>query len=74
MGLLVNACVVATTQVFLPVDIIGRDLDTLNSIRNEDACDSRIKVKNNVRRLVNFCLQNLMESYSLLGKFDIISC
>lgn len=43
-GVLVNArvvsmqsrIVVATAQGFLPVDRIGRDLDTLNSIRSED--------------------------------------
>lgn len=28
----------------------------------------------NVKRLVNFRHQNLLESYSLLGKFDIIFC
>ena len=38
----------------------------------EDAGDGRMKVKDNVKRLVNFRPQNLMESYSLLGKFDII--
>ncbi|GLT16731.1 chemotaxis protein methyltransferase [Vibrio zhanjiangensis] len=40
----------------------------------EDAGDGRMKVKDNVKRLVNFRPQNLMESYSLLGKFDIIFC
>ncbi|MEH0688361.1 protein-glutamate O-methyltransferase [Vibrio cholerae] len=40
----------------------------------EDAGDGRMKVKDNVKRLVNFRPQNLMESYALLGKFDIIFC
>ncbi|PMG32048.1 chemotaxis protein CheR [Shewanella sp. 10N.286.52.C2] len=33
-----------------------------------------MKVKDNVQRLVNFRSHNLLESYSLLGKFDIIFC
>ncbi|KIF54626.1 protein-glutamate O-methyltransferase [Vibrio owensii] len=40
----------------------------------EDAGDGRMKVKDNVKRLVNFRPQNLMESYALMGKFDIIFC
>ncbi|MFW7524849.1 protein-glutamate O-methyltransferase [Vibrio ostreicida] len=40
----------------------------------EEAGDGRMKVKDNVKRLVNFRPQNLMESYALLGKFDIIFC
>lgn len=40
----------------------------------EDAGDGRMKVKDNVKRFVNFRPQNLMESYVLLGKFDIIFC
>ncbi|WGV99603.1 protein-glutamate O-methyltransferase [Vibrio sp. YMD68] len=40
----------------------------------EDAGDGRMKVKDNVKRLVNFRPQNLMESYALIGKFDIIFC
>ncbi|NUW68230.1 protein-glutamate O-methyltransferase [Vibrio coralliilyticus] len=40
----------------------------------EDAGDGRMKVKENVKRLVNFRPQNLMDSYALLGKFDIIFC
>jgi chemotaxis protein methyltransferase CheR len=36
--------------------------------------DGRMKVKDNVKRLVTFRPQNLMESYSMLGKFDIIFC
>ncbi|ABZ75992.1 MCP methyltransferase, CheR-type [Shewanella halifaxensis HAW-EB4] len=31
-------------------------------------------VKDNVKRLVNFRAHNLLESYTLLGKFDIIFC
>ncbi|MGI1944591.1 CheR family methyltransferase [Shewanella glacialipiscicola] len=33
-----------------------------------------MKLKDNVKRLVNFRAHNLLESYSLLGKFDIIFC
>ncbi|MCX2792866.1 protein-glutamate O-methyltransferase [Vibrio sp. Sgm 5] len=40
----------------------------------EDAGDGRMKVKDNVKRLVNFRPQNLMESYALMGKFDIVFC
>jgi chemotaxis protein methyltransferase CheR len=40
----------------------------------EDVGDGRMKVKDNVKRLVTFRPQNLMESYSMLGKFDIIFC
>tara|TARA_Y100001956_G_scaffold30424_1_gene29999 strand:+ start:836 stop:1663 length:828 start_codon:yes stop_codon:yes gene_type:complete len=40
----------------------------------EDAGDGRMRVKDNVKRLVNFRPQNLMDSYALLGKFDIIFC
>ena len=40
----------------------------------EDAGDGRMKVKDSLKRLVNFRPQNLMESYALLGKFDIIFC
>lgn len=40
----------------------------------EDAGDGRMKIKDNVKRLVNFRPQNLMESYALLGKFDIVFC
>ncbi|MCV3262572.1 protein-glutamate O-methyltransferase [Vibrio harveyi] len=40
----------------------------------EDAGDYRMKVKDNVKRLVNFRPQNLMDSYALMGKFDIIFC
>ncbi|ACJ28282.1 Protein-glutamate O-methyltransferase [Shewanella piezotolerans WP3] len=31
-------------------------------------------IKNNVKQLVNFRAHNLLESYTLLGKFDIIFC
>lgn len=40
----------------------------------EDAGDGRMKVNDNVKRMVNFRPQNLMDSYALLGKFDIIFC
>ncbi|MDA0146951.1 MULTISPECIES: protein-glutamate O-methyltransferase [Vibrio] len=40
----------------------------------EDAGEGRMKVKDNVKRLVNFRPQNLMDSYALLGKFDVIFC
>jgi chemotaxis protein methyltransferase CheR len=40
----------------------------------EDVGDGRMKVKDNVKRMVNFRPQNLMDSYALLGKFDIIFC
>ncbi len=40
----------------------------------EDAGDGRMKVKDNVKRMVNFRPQNLMDSYALLGKFDIVFC
>ncbi|HHC6465572.1 TPA: protein-glutamate O-methyltransferase [Vibrio parahaemolyticus] len=40
----------------------------------ENAGDGRMKVKDNVKRLVNFRPQNLMDSYALMGKFDIIFC
>lgn len=40
----------------------------------EDAGDGKMKIKDNVKRLVNFRPQNLMESYALLGKFDIVFC
>ncbi|MGX9461058.1 CheR family methyltransferase [Shewanella sp. A14] len=33
-----------------------------------------MKVKDTVKRLVNFRAHNLLESYSLLGKYDIIFC
>ncbi|GAA5647359.1 MULTISPECIES: protein-glutamate O-methyltransferase [Vibrio] len=40
----------------------------------EDAGDGRMKIKDNVKRMVNFRPQNLMDSYALLGKFDLIFC
>jgi chemotaxis protein methyltransferase CheR len=40
----------------------------------EDAGSGKMKVKDNVKRMVNFRPQNLMESYALLGKFDIVFC
>ncbi|ODP99732.1 MULTISPECIES: CheR family methyltransferase [Salinivibrio] len=40
----------------------------------EDVGDGKMRVKENIKRMVTFRPQNLMESYSLLGKFDIIFC
>jgi chemotaxis protein methyltransferase CheR len=40
----------------------------------DEVGDGRMKVKDNVKRLVTFKPQNLMESYSMLGKFDMIFC
>lgn len=40
----------------------------------EDAGDGRMKINDKAKRMVNFRPQNLMDSYSLLGKFDIIFC
>nr|WP_319555757.1 protein-glutamate O-methyltransferase [uncultured Vibrio sp.] len=40
----------------------------------EENGDGRMKVKENVKRLVNFRPQNLLDSYALVGKFDIIFC
>lgn len=36
--------------------------------------DGKMKINDKVKALVNFRPQNLMESYSLLGKFDVIFC
>ncbi|MCJ2377365.1 protein-glutamate O-methyltransferase [Vibrio sp. ZSDZ34] len=40
----------------------------------EEIGDGRMRIKDNVKRMVNFRPQNLTESYALLGKFDIIFC
>ncbi|OEF59524.1 chemotaxis protein CheR [Enterovibrio norvegicus] len=40
----------------------------------EDAGEGRMKVNDSLKRMVTFKPQNLMESYSLHGKFDIIFC
>ncbi|SIN75134.1 protein-glutamate O-methyltransferase CheR [Salinivibrio sp. ES.052] len=40
----------------------------------EEADDGKMRIKENIKRMVTFRPQNLMESYSLLGKFDIIFC
>ncbi|MEZ8143483.1 chemotaxis protein CheR [Enterovibrio norvegicus FF-33] len=40
----------------------------------EDAGEGRMKVKDPLKRMVTFKPQNLMDSYSMLGKFDIIFC
>ena len=36
--------------------------------------NGNMKIKDNVKRLVNFRAHNLLESYTLLGKYDIIFC
>jgi chemotaxis protein methyltransferase CheR len=36
--------------------------------------NGNMKVKDNVKRLVNFRAHNLLENYTLLGKYDIIFC
>ncbi len=40
----------------------------------EDSGNGMMKVKGDTRRLVNFRHLNLLDSYQLLGKFDIIFC
>ncbi|MGV2990535.1 protein-glutamate O-methyltransferase [Vibrio sp. E150_011] len=40
----------------------------------ESTSSGKMKIKDNAKRLVNFRPQNLMDSYALLGKFDIIFC
>ncbi|MDD1783296.1 protein-glutamate O-methyltransferase [Enterovibrio sp. ZSDZ35] len=40
----------------------------------EDVGDGRMKIKDPLKRMVTFKPQNLMDSYGLLGKFDIIFC
>jgi chemotaxis protein methyltransferase CheR len=40
----------------------------------EDVGDGKMKINDKIQRMVNFRPQNLMDSYSLLGKFDIIFC
>ncbi|OOF00676.1 chemotaxis protein CheR [Salinivibrio sp. MA351] len=40
----------------------------------EDVGDGKMRIKDSIKRMVTFRPQNLMESYSLLGKFDIIFC
>ncbi|WP_413110730.1 CheR family methyltransferase [Thaumasiovibrio sp. DFM-14] len=40
----------------------------------EDVGDGKMRVMDNVRRMVNFRHLNLLESYGLLGRFDVIFC
>ncbi|PKF51719.1 CheR family methyltransferase [Enterovibrio nigricans] len=40
----------------------------------EDVGDGRMKIKDPLKRMVTFKPQNLMDSYGMLGKFDIIFC
>ncbi|SHE89099.1 protein-glutamate O-methyltransferase CheR [Vibrio gazogenes] len=84
-GLLTNCSITATDISSTMLDIcrigsydslaLGRGLSPeRRRIFFEDAGDGRMKIKDNVKRLVSFKPQNLMESYSMLGKFDIIFC
>ncbi len=40
----------------------------------EPADGGRMKIKDSVKRMVSFRQQNLMDSYTLLGKFDVVFC
>jgi chemotaxis protein methyltransferase CheR len=40
----------------------------------EPAEGGRMKIKDSVKRVVSFRQQNLMENYTLLGKFDVVFC
>ncbi|MCK8043369.1 protein-glutamate O-methyltransferase CheR [Shewanella sp. 1CM18E] len=54
---------------------LGRGLSDERKRQFFDALPSgNMVVKPNVKRLVNFRAHNLLESYTLLGKFDIIFC
>ncbi|MGM8892075.1 CheR family methyltransferase, partial [Psychrobacter sp. 1Y1] len=54
---------------------LGRGLSDERKRQFFDALPSgNMVVKDNVKRLVNFRAHNLLESYTLLGKFDIIFC
>ncbi len=84
-GLLPNVSITATDISTVMLDMcragiydnlaLGRGL-SMDRRRTffEEVGDGRMRVKDNVKRLVNFRPQNLMESYALLGKFDIIFC
>lgn len=84
-GLLPNVSITATDISATMLDIckagvydnlaLGRGLS--NERRRaffEEVGDGRMKINDAVQRLVTFRPQNLMESYALLGKFDIIFC
>ncbi|MCL1145286.1 protein-glutamate O-methyltransferase CheR [Shewanella marinintestina] len=54
---------------------LGRGLSDERKRQFFDALPSgNMVIKSNVKRLVNFRAHNLLESYTLLGKFDIIFC
>ncbi|NLS11630.1 protein-glutamate O-methyltransferase [Vibrio sp. SM6] len=40
----------------------------------EPVDEGRMRIKANVKQMVSFRSQNLMDSYALLGKFDVIFC
>ncbi len=54
---------------------LGRGLSEERKRQFFDTLPSgNMAIKNNVKQLVNFRAHNLLESYTLLGKFDIIFC
>ncbi|MGL6258151.1 CheR family methyltransferase [Vibrio sp. WXL210] len=84
-GLLPNVSITATDISATMLDIckagvydnlaLGRGLsDERRRAFFEEVGDGRMKINDVVQRLVTFRPQNLMESYALLGKFDIIFC
>ncbi|MGL6314402.1 CheR family methyltransferase [Vibrio sp. WXL103] len=84
-GLLPNVSITATDISATMLDIckagvydnlaLGRGLsDERRRAFFEEVGDGRMKINDAVQRLVTFRPQNLMESYALLGKFDIIFC
>ena len=84
-GLLSNVSITATDISASMLDMcragvydnlaLGRGLSAeRRRIFFEDAGGGKMKIKDNIKRMVNFRPQNLMESYALLGKFDIVFC
>jgi chemotaxis protein methyltransferase CheR len=54
---------------------LGRGLSTQRKAKFfQDSSDGMMQVKDNIRRMTNFRHLNLLDNYSLLGKFDIIFC
>ncbi|KEY90980.1 chemotaxis protein methyltransferase [Candidatus Photodesmus blepharus] len=53
---------------------IGSDLSPGRCRNFLDIGNDRVKVKDNIKHLVSFRSQNLVESYKLLGKFDVVFC
>ncbi|QFU23516.1 protein-glutamate O-methyltransferase CheR [Shewanella eurypsychrophilus] len=54
---------------------LGRGLSDQRKRQFFDSTDSgTMVIKDNVKKFVNFRAHNLLESYTLLGKFDIIFC